>query len=353
MNSKERIELALAFQSTDHIPISNICAGINAPALAEFDHYLRETKGVDAKSYLDGVIDLKEIWSFDIIPGYDYNNDCWGVKRKQVSYGAGSYDEIYYYPLEKAQTVDDIKNHPWPQTSWFDYSRVPGQVKSTKARPDQQLAVSIANPFETSWYMRGLEQIFMDMMIQPEMVHAMMDCVTGFYMEHFKRFIDAADGEIPVAFTADDIGGQDGLLVSLDMWEEFIKPYHVKLNRELHNLGVKVVYHTCGSVVEAIDGLIDMGIDILQSVQTSAKGMDPHVLKEKAGKKLCFEGGVCVQQLLPFGTREKVVETTRQLIQTLGKDGGYILGPSHYIQAGTPPENIEAMFDTALTYYPF
>ena len=325
MNSKERIEEALSFRTTDRVPISNICAGINEPALKELDQHLRLTRGIDAQSYLDRVIDLKELWYTDILPGYDHNNDHWGVRRKMVSYGSGSYDEIEHYPLGDAQTVTDIQNHPWPQALWFDYSQVPELVKSTRARPDQQLALSIANPFETSWYMRGLEQIFMDLMIRPDMVHAMMGRVTVFFIDSFKRFLHAAGGEVPIVFTADDIGGQDGLLMSLDMWEEFIKPYHMKLNHELHNMGVKVVYHTCGSVVEAIDGLIDMGIDILQSVQTSAKGMDPVVLKEKAGTRLSFEGGVCVQKLLPFESKEKVIESTRHLIDTLGKEGGYIL----------------------------
>ena len=99
--------------------------------------------------------------------------------------------------------------------------------------------------------------------------------------------------------------------------------------------------------------MIDAGIDVLQALQFSAKGMDPATLKRRFGDRLCFEGGVSVQTTLPFGTPEDVRTEVEQLIRTLGTGGGYILGPSHAIQAGTPPENIVAMFDTAAGFYPF
>jgi len=163
----------------------------------------------------------------------------------------------------------------------------------------------------------------------------------------------AAAGAIDLAFTADDIGGQHGLLMSLDMWETFLKPYHVRLNATIHEFGVKVIYHTDGAVMDAVPGLIDMGIDVLQALQFSAKGMDPRELERRFGDRLCFEGGVSVQTTLPFGTAEDVREEVETLISTLGAGGGYILGPSHAIQAGTPPENVVAMFDTAVSLYPF
>ena len=96
-----------------------------------------------------------------------------------------------------------------------------------------------------------------------------------------------------------------------------------------------------------------MGIDVLQALQFSAKGMDPAELKARFGDRLCFEGGVSVQTTLPFGTTDDVRAEVEELIGVLGKGGGYILGPSHAIQAGTPPENVVAMFDTALSCYPF
>jgi uroporphyrinogen decarboxylase len=164
--------------------------------------------------------------------------------------------------------------------------------------------------------------------------------------------LEVADGAVDLTFTADDIAGQRGLLLSLDMWERFIKPHHVRLNKTIHEFGVKVIYHSDGGVTRAVPGLIDMGIDVLQALQFSARGMDPASLKRDFGDRLCFEGGVSVQTTLPFGTTDAVRSETEMLISVLGTDGGYILGPSHAIQAGTPPENVLAMFDTALGFYP-
>jgi uroporphyrinogen decarboxylase len=121
------------------------------------------------------------------------------------------------------------------------------------------------------------------------------------------------------------------------------------VNKVIHEFGAKVMYHTDGSVAEAVLGLIDMGIDCLQALQFSADNMDPVFLKESYGDRLCFEGGISVQTTLPFGTVEEVVNEVQEHIRVLAKNGGYIVGPSHAIQAGTPPENIVAMFDTAAT----
>ena len=141
--------------------------------------------------------------------------------------------------------------------------------------------------------------------------------------------------------------------MSRKMWEKFLKPHHGRLNDVIHSHGAKVIYHTDGAVMEVVDGLIDMGIDILQALQFNARAMDPNRLKADYGSELCFEGGVSVQKTLPFGTSMDVEDEVKSLIDTLGVDGGFILGPSHAIQAGTPPENIAAFIDTAVSYYPF
>jgi uroporphyrinogen decarboxylase len=213
--------------------------------------------------------------------------------------------------------------------------------------------ISNGNVFETSWYMRGFEQMFIDFVLHPELAHAILERVAAFYIKHFKKMLAAARGGVELAFTADDIGGQSGLLVSLEMWEAFIKPYHVRLNKAIHEFGVKVIYHSDGAVMAAVEGLIDMGIDVLQALQFSADGMDAIMLKGEYGDRLCFEGGVSVQTTLPFGDAEDVRREVEGLITVLGRNGGYILGPSHAIQAGTPPENVVAMFDAARSFYPF
>jgi uroporphyrinogen decarboxylase len=212
--------------------------------------------------------------------------------------------------------------------------------------------VTNGNIFETSWHMRGFEAMLMDVMSDEELVHAIMGRVTDFYIAYFSSILEAAPGQIDLVFTADDIGDQRGLLMPYDRWERMLKPYHQRLNRAIHEHGVKVIYHTDGAIMDAVSGLIDMGIDVLQALQFSADNMDPVRMKSEHGSRLCFEGGVSVQTTLPFGTTAQVLAEVEERIKVLGRDGGYILGPSHWIQAGTPPENIAAMFDAALSFYP-
>ena len=350
LSHRERVRLALEHKETDRVPIAMVCSGINAPARAALEDHLGRERGTTVEEYLRPLIDIANVSPPDAGPALKGGADMWGVRRAQVSYGSGSYDEIAHYPLGEAQSIDDVAAHRWPSADWFDYSVLPDRIASLRRSADHCLMTLNGNIFETSWYMRGFERTFMDMALNPELANAIFERVCAFYVEHFTRLLEAADGEIDLVFTADDIGGQEGLLMSLEMWEANVKPYHERLNRTIHQFGAKVIYHTDGSVMAAVPGLMDMGIDVLQALQFDAKGMDPALLKERYGDRLCFEGGVSVQHTLPFGTAEEVRAEVIERIDVLGNSGGYILGPSHAIQAGTPPENIVAMFDTAASH---
>ena len=349
MTSRERVLAALDHRETDRIPIAMVCGGINPPAMRELDAYLLNDRGIGAQDYIDSFLDVAEVW---VTGEFGQEWDMWGVGRKDVSYGEGSYSEIVHYPLGDKQTLRDIRQYSFPRVKDMAVDKRVGEIRHLRRHSEQSIVLANANLFETAWYMRGLEQAFEDMLIRPDLVHFIMNKVTTFFTDYFYAILKQCPGEIDMVFTADDIGQQDGLLLSLDMWEEFIKPYHVRINNMIHEMGPRVIYHTDGAVSEAVPGLMDMGIDVLQALQFSASGMDPQHLKDNFGEKLCFEGGMCVQKVLPFGNVEEVREETRRLISILGKQGGYLCGPSHFIQAGTPPENIVAFFDEAQAYYP-
>lgn len=352
LSHRERVRLALEHTETDRVPIAMVCSGINPAARKVLEAHLLSTRGIGVDHYLVPFIDIKGIAPDYTGPALPEQTDIWGVRRAPVSYGEGAYDEIDFHPLMNARSVDDVLQYRFPSTSWFNYDVIPGKIAAIDADGEYCLMVSNGNIFETSWYMRGFENIFLDLAAEPGIAQAIFERVTSFYCEHFSRMLSAARGRIDLVFTADDLAGQNGLLMSLSMWEEHIKPYHVRLNKIIHEFGAKVIYHSDGAVMEAVPGLIDMGIDILQALQFDAKGMDAAVLKSLYGNKLCFEGGVSVQSTLPFGTPDDVRRETEERISVLGRNGGYILGPSHVIQDGTPPENIIAMFDTAVRYCP-
>jgi len=135
------------------------------------------------------------------------------------------------------------------------------------------------------------------------------------------------------------------------MWEALIKPHHARLNKALKDYGVKIMYHTDGAVAELIPGLIGMGIDILEALQFDAKGMDPRALKDLYGDRLCFHGGISVQNTLPFKSADDVRAEARDRAAVLGRGGGYVMAPSHAIQAGTPAENIVALLECSPNYF--
>jgi len=353
LTPRERVRLALEHRETDRIPIATICGGINPPAQRELEAYLGRERGITVDELVRPLVDVWQVAPEYVGPTLAPGVDFWGVHRREVSYGEGSYLEIDGCPLAGVEDAGDLDRHAWPSTEWFDYSVIPGRIAELRAERDVAVYAANGNIFESSWYMRGFEKMLMDFVLNPELAAAIMTRTTDFLVEHFRAILSAAPGEIDLAMTADDIGGQSGLLMSLEMWEEFLKPHHVRLNAAIHELGARVIYHTDGSVMEAVPGLIDMGVDVLQALQFSADGMEPARLKDGFGDRLCFEGGVSVQTTLPFGSPEDVRAEVEELITVLGRGGGYILGPSHAIQAGTPPENIAAMFDTAAGFYPF
>jgi uroporphyrinogen decarboxylase len=327
-----------------------VCSGINEPARSEFDIYLREMRGTTLQQLEFDAIDIVTVSPHYIGPKRKPGEDMWGVIRTPVRNRLGSYDEISYYPLADVADAEQIEHLDWPSPDWFDYSVIPRRIRALLSERERAIMVTNGNIFESSWYMRGFEQMFTDFVLNPELANAILEKVRSFYVEFFSRVLESGNGEIDLVFTADDLGGQNGLLMSRNMWEQFIKPHHVALNRVIHEFDAMVIYHTDGAVMEVVDGLVDMGIDILQALQFDADGMSPEVLKERYGHKLCFEGGVSVQHTLPHLEPADVRAEVEHLVEVLGASGGYILGPSHAIQAGTPPENIAAMFDTVLGF---
>ncbi len=350
LTHRERINLGLAGQDTDHIPIAMVCSGFAITVARQFNDLLQQYHSTNIRDYLNRTLDIKNIWPPYIGPALPHGVDFWGVKRKKMYYSEGN-DTDYYLeidgPVLEHASLEEILAHPWPTTDWFDYAAIPDIIKDLQVGGPYSLLASNGNIFESSWFLRGFEQIFLDMALQPEVAHTIFTKVTDFFIAHFTRLLEAAGGEIDLVFTADDVAGQEGMLMSPEMWEEQIKPFHARLNQAIHNFGARVIYHSCGSVMPVVPGFIDMGVDILNPLQFTAENMNPKSMKELHGGQIAFEGGVSVQRTL-LGTQEEVREEVEELVHILGNGGGYILGPTHIIQLGTPPENILTMFDTAL-----
>lgn len=349
----ERVRLALEHKETDRIPIALAGSGINHPANLELNEWLRRERGIDLQTFLEPLIDIKGIEPAYIGPTLPPETDIWGVRHKPTQSGKATYWETEYYPLAGAESVDEIAAHPWPSADWYDYAGLRDEIASLKVKGNYYIMTHTYSIFEYSWYMRGMDNFLMDLALRPELAHAIMERVTDFHVRRFTRILQAAGGDIDMVFGGDDLGTQQTLMISVEMWFKHIRQYQMKFIKAMHEFGVKIMFHSDGAIMEAVHGLIDMGVDVLQALQFDATGMDPVLLKKKYGGRLCFEGGVSVQKTLPFGTPDAVRREVIERIDVLGRNGGYIIGPAHAIQAGTPPENIVALFDTAKAYYPW
>ena len=210
LTGRERVRLALRHETADRIPIAMVCAGINPPALHELERYLARERGLTVADYLKPLVDIVEVAPPYRGPTLAERCDVWGVVRRPVSYGAGAYDEIARYPLAAAETAAEIEAHRWPDPEWWDYEGLRDRIAHARADGDPCLMIANGNLFETSWYMRGLENMLVDAMVNEELFSAIMERVTAFYASFFSRALAATGGEIDLVFTADDIGDQRG-----------------------------------------------------------------------------------------------------------------------------------------------
>ena len=183
----------------------------------------------------------------------------------------------------------------------------------------------------------------MNMVAEPEMVHYIDDKIIAFYEKALKIFLEATKGKVHAILIGDDIGSQRGLMISPKLVSEFVIPGAKRLIDLAHSYGVKVLYHSCGAIREAIPMLIEAGVDIIHPIQALAAGMEPQGLKDDFGHQVAFCGGVDTQELLPNGTPEEVMAAVKHLRDIFPT--GLIISPSHEaIQSDVPPQNIEAMF---------
>ena len=257
------------------------------------------------------------------------------------------YTECIKRALEDAEDISDLEAFDkWPDASVFDWEHFSEKIGNLHEK--RVIKLHAGGLYENAWGMRGQEQFLMDMVLNPEMAHYIMGKISDYWYEYIRRALEAAGDKIDIVYTYDDIATQATLIMSPQMLEEFVYPYHRKINALIKSFGKKILYHSCGSVISQIDNIRKFPIDILNPLQPMAAGMDFETIKNTWGDTLCFHGGICVQQTLPFGTPVQVRSAVKHAISVLGRDGGYIMTSAHYIQNDTPVENILAMYDTAL-----
>lgn len=277
--------------------------------------------------------------------------DLWGVRRLPKTVEGGGYTWTYQHvveaPLATACTVADIEAYDrWPSADWWDYSRVREQCLAHRG----YAVVSAGDRLDRTaqlkpmMYLRGMEQTYVDLADDSRVAEAIISHIVEYFLEYNRRVFDAAADVIDVVLMGDDFGTQQGLMMRPETWRRHLRPGFAAFIELAHRYGLRVMHHTCGSVGELIPDFIECGLDILQSLQPQAAGMDLASLRRDYGRDLCFHGGIDIQGVLPHGTPQEVRDHVCRQVEAAGTEGGYILCTAHNIQPDTPLENVLALF---------
>ena len=263
------------------------------------------------------------------------------------------YYDVCWTPLADAETEADIDRFVWPD-AWTDREEqyLTQRVRELYEGTDKAIFAGLSNFtcsfFEMSLVLFGFENFMMHLAAEPELVEYWLDAKLEHDLGILDKFLAIAGPYIDVIQTSDDFGAQGSLQISPRIYRELFKPRQKKwIEFVKARTKAKVFIHCDGAIEEIIPDFIEIGIDILNPLQTSAAGMDPKRIKETYGKDLCFwGGGVETQTTLPFGTVDEVRREVRDRVKLLGTGAGYVFSSIHNIQADIPPEKILAIFDT-------
>ncbi len=285
-------------------------------------------------------------WANSYYQGPEPYDDEWGIgwraQEYETPFGKGYYTEITHHPLAEDAAVASYRApDPTRPELYTDSARVIREYK------DEYwiVGVTVTTIFEAAWALRGLEQMLTDFVADPDLADQILEIPYQYHLTAAKKLVEMG---VDMIWIGDDVGAQNAMLISPKHWRRFFKPRMANFIASLKaiNPDVKVAYHSDGNILPIIPELVEIGLDILNPIQPAS--MDPAQLKKEFGDKLCFWGSIDEQYTLPLGKPEEVRAEVIKRLETLGKDGGLIIGPTHHVQLDTPLENFWAMVHTII-----
>lgn len=253
-------------------------------------------------------------------------------------------------PIPDATTVDVLEKYPWPDMD--DPYRVAHVRAQAKELHDANQYAIMATPwlmfpFERAFEMQGMEKFLMNLAVEPDFAQELLNKNNQLCMQLMNHFLDECGDLIDIIKIGDDLGTQESLMISPRMYRRMLKPLHAEMIAMIkQKTKAKVFFHTDGDVFDLIEDFIEIGVDVLNPIQTSAGKMsDLEGLKQRYNKRIVFCGAIDTQKVLPYGTPDQVRQEVKRVINILGKDGGYMLATVHTVMNEVPPENILAMVD--------
>lgn len=266
----------------------------------------------------------------------------------------GLYFDQVIHRYENVQSEDDIDNIQINEINDEEADFIEAQVINYYKNTDRAITLSFGgNILEMGQLEWGYEKFYMSLALEPDLVHYWLDKLTCAYVRDLEKILSRVGKYIQVIIFGDDLGTQEAPQISVKMYRDMIKPYHSRQYQYVKNNypNVKVFLHSCGAIYDLIPDLIDAGVEILNPVQISAKGMDPLNLKKEYGKYLTFwGGGADMQGRVNTGNIEQIKRDVKELIEIFSPDGGFVFTQVHNILADVPPEKIMTIYDTALNF---
>jgi len=379
MNSRERVVATLNHKEPDKVPLDiggTIISSITTKAYADLRDYLGMPKEdikifdhVQRLPYIDPQL-LKKLGvdvhtvQADYVAGADLQYlddgdywafyDGWGAKLRMPKQG-GHYFDWVEFPINNID-MNELKNYKWPEPpSQESFMHLRDKAKYLRENTDYALtgtAIFGGGVFEQPERMMGMENFLMSLAANEEFADTVMSKITDIYIETCNRYLNLLGNYLDVFIYWNDMTGQEGPMISPDTYRRLIKPKDKKLlDAVKKKTDAKIFYHCCGACRDFIPDLIEIGVDILNPVQVSAKDMDTAQLKKEFGKDITFWGGGCdTQEVLPHGTPDQVRDEVKRRINDLAPGGGFVFTAVHNIQNDVPPENIMVMVETLHEY---
>jgi uroporphyrinogen decarboxylase len=378
MTSRERVQAVLNHEIPDRVPIilgASNATGISTPAyrnlkrylgLQAEDKYLYDWPELGA-SAVDEIV-LERLHS-DVRGVHDREPDSVRERNRTRepgspyfnSWGVGSVEGdpgMWFpaiHPLAETHSIADIETYPWPDMN--DPSRfahVRAEVQRLAAENKYAILATpwLAFPLERAFAMQRMDRFMANLGWHPDFAQALLAKITDLCKTLMGNFLRECGDDIDMIKIGDDLGMQNSLLMSPKMYRSIVKPFHADYISFIKSrTKAKVFFHTDGDVFPLIPDFIEMGVDVLNPIQTSAGKMsDLHELKKQFGKNIIFCGAIDTHRILPFGTPQEVRAEVKRVIEALGEGGGYMLAPVHIVMPDVPPENILAMVDAAVEF---
>jgi len=343
---RERILTALSRKEPDRVPMDIF--GFNREAFKIFQQHTGSDNSdeyfqLDFRrlSFKPTVVNLQKYASYHCKPlPPDTIFTEWGTALVPGSLPAFDH---HIPPLTGINSLQEIEEYPLPDLEEnYRHQHLDKAVAEIKSRRLAVLGDMTQTIFEVAWLIRGLDELLTDFFLNKEYARCLLDRITGLRCFQAERFARAG---VDILFVGDDVGMQDRLMMNPETWREWLKPRLARVieNARKVNPRIFVLYHSDGNVNPIISDLIDIGINVLNPVQPEC--MDPVKLKKQYGTRLAFWGTVGIQTTLPFGTPEEIKKVVKDRVETVGKGGGLVIGPTHVVEPDVPWENLMAFVE--------